>query len=141
MRTWPEVIRGPRYEQVEDRLWEVCEPYSIETPYGLFRIPAGFRFDLASVPRAAWTVVGAPFEFGRAAPILHDLLYHYGGCVPFAMLEPWRAFTRGDADRLFWDTMTAEKIPFFRRRLGYWAVKMFGGIAWAKRTKGQGRKR
>ncbi len=136
---WPQEIWGPHVRQIDERLWEIVAPYSIATPVGTFNIPAGFRFDLASVPRIAWTVIGAPFQYGKAAPVCHDLTYHYGGNVPWGMITPWRPFSRHEADKLFLEMMTAERVPTVRRRLAYHAVRLFGSGAWAERIKGQGR--
>ena len=41
-------------------------------------IEEGFEFDLASVPRAAWSII-APFELGQVAPLVHDHLYKMRG--------------------------------------------------------------
>jgi hypothetical protein len=92
-------------------------------------VPAGFEFDLSSVPRAFWSLI-APFELSITAPLLHDFLYHYGGRPPAGAVEPPHAYTRREADDLFRTVMEKEGVPAWRRLPAYAAVRLFGGRAW-----------
>lgn len=88
-------------------------------PYD-FLVPGGYRFDLASVPRAFWAFV-APFELGYIAPLVHDRLYTHGNRARISRLE---------ADRIFLDLMIREGIPPRRAKLAYRAVRIGGGMFW-----------
>lgn len=110
---------------VYDGAWVLHEDYSYyDAPRDcLLNIPAGFRFDLASVPRALWWLI-APFELSIVAPLLHDWLYRHGGVVP------GRSYTRAEADALFRDVMREEGVPGWRWRAAYLAVRVAGRGSW-----------
>lgn len=83
-------------------------------------IPEGFTFDLASIPRLLWPLIG-PFELSIEAPLLHDYLYRRGGLG---------IFSRADADRMFLDLMKSEGIARWRRWAAWLAVRLFGWTGW-----------
>lgn len=114
-----------------DESWVLREDYKyFDRETGVWiKVPAGFRFDLASVPRAVWSII-APFELSIAAPLLHDFLYRHGGAPPRGTIRPYRAWTRAEADRLFRDVMAREGVPGWRRWAAYLAVRAFGGGSW-----------
>lgn len=76
-------------------------------------VPAGFDTDFASVPRIpfAYLVAG---DTAHASAVVHDYLYRYGKC------------TRKQADEVFLEAMAAEGVPWWRARLMYRAVRLFG---------------
>jgi len=96
-------------------------------------VSAGFVFDLSSVPRLLWFLI-APFELSVVAPLLHDLLYRYGGDVPdrAAAVEPRHRYTRAATDRLFLAAMAQERVAPWRRHSAYVAVRVFGCFAWRR---------
>lgn len=108
------------------RRWRLAVTYVHEAPAFTLVIPAGFVFDLASVPRMVWWMI-APFELSIAAPLVHDFLYRYSG-----MLASGEVITRRVADRLFWELMVRELVPGWRRVLSYIAVRLFGWMAWGR---------
>ena len=105
------------------REWVLEEPYRYGDGDTRLEVPAGFRFDLASVPRLFWPIV-APFELSIVAPLLHDFLYRHVGALP-----P-RSWTRAEADRLFLRAMEAEGVPAWRRWLAYLGTRAFGRRRW-----------
>jgi hypothetical protein len=109
--------------------WRLEANYVYRDGATTITVPAGFRFDLSSVPRALWWLI-APFELSIAAPLLHDFLYLHGSSPPLGSVDPPRTYTRADADRVFVELMRAEGVPAWRRLLGYAAVRLFGGNAW-----------
>jgi hypothetical protein len=96
-----------------------------------------FEFDMASVPRIVWPVVG-PHELGIVPPMTHDWLYGSGGrglpgCIKLrvgAEVVGVRTFTRAEADLLFLRDMERERVNKLRREVAYRAVRLFGGNAW-----------
>lgn len=110
---------------VRARAWELVEPYPLDRPGFSLRIPAGFQFDLASIPRFFWRVI-APFELSLSAPLVHDFLYACQGHPPEGTVVPPRTFTRLESDRLFLVLMRLEGVPLWRRWLAYCAVRLFG---------------
>jgi hypothetical protein len=99
--------------------WRLEEKYVVGIPERL-EIPAGFLFDLASVPSSLWWLI-APFELGIVAPLVHDYLYAKGG---------FGRIPRSSADIIFRTLMVAERIPNWRIRLAYRAVRLFSGALW-----------
>lgn len=116
--------------------WRLEATYVYAAPGATFRLPAGFRFDLASVPRWLWWLI-APFELSITAPLVHDFLYRYAGDPPSGAVSPPTRFTRREADTLFRTTMAEEGVSPARRFVAFWAVRLFGGTAWG-RTPGEG---
>lgn len=95
-------------------------------PLGVIIIPAGYKTDLASVPR----IPGVYWRVGGKAvlpAIVHDWLYECG--------EP--GLTRKAADEVFLEAMNDQQDPSWwtARRVMYRAVRLFGGAAWRKYRK------
>ena len=119
----PPVITSPQIGR-----WRLEVAYTYHDDSTAITVPAGFEFDLSSVPRPFWSLI-APFELSIVAPLLHDFLYRHGGRPP-AGIDPPRAYSRAEADRMFLEIMEAESVPTWRRVLAYAATRVFGGRAW-----------
>jgi hypothetical protein len=108
--------------------WVLLHDYSLLGPGWEMTIPAGFRFDLASIPRLVWWLI-APHELSLAAPLVHDFLYlargDSDGVVPAA-----KVFSRSETDRLFRDLMVSEGVPAWRKWAAWVAVRLFGWTGW-----------
>jgi hypothetical protein len=109
--------------------WRLEEDYKYRDRQTTITVPAGFEFDLSSVPRIFWVFM-APFELSIAAPLLHDFLYRSGGNPPAGSLMPPRTYTRAEVDALFRVAMGQEGVVVWRRVLAYAAVRAFGWAAW-----------
>lgn len=83
-------------------------------------VPAGFTYDLASIPRTVWPIV-APHEIALESTF-HDLLYRD------------QQVSRRMADMIFLSMMQARGVPFLVRWAVYLAVRLFGQSAWDTRT-------
>lgn len=116
---------------VEQRYWRLEADYTCRLQGTTIHVPAGFCFDLASVPRLLWIRL-APNELGIASPLIHDWLYRHQGAPPAGSVEPTRTWSRLEADRLFRHTMAMEHVPERRRRWAYLAVRLFGCVAWRR---------
>jgi hypothetical protein len=111
--------------------WRLEAPYVYDDGPHRITVPAGFEFDLASVPRPLWSVI-APFELSIAAPLLHDFLYRYQGAPPAGAVAPPRTYTREEGDLLFERVMEEEGVAAWRRLIAYRAVRWFAGRAWSE---------
>lgn len=80
-------------------------------------VPAGFETDFASVPRFFWRIL-PPIGSYKAAAVVHDFLYAAGSKV-----------TRRLADAIFYEAMYAQGVSAWKRVAMYWAVRMFGFLA------------
>lgn len=92
-------------------------------------VPRRFPFDLASIPRL-FTRVIARFELGIEPPLVHDYIYSLGGRLPIGRVEPYRTFTRAEADGIFLDLMLRRGIKQWKAYTAYFAVRLFGWAAW-----------
>ena len=122
-------LSAPVVTHLGGRRWRLEQDYHYQHGDHRITVPAGFEFDLSSVPRAFWSLI-APFELSIAAPLLHDFLYRYGGDPPAGAIEPRRTYTRREVDELFRTVMEEEGVAPWRRSLAYRAVRLFGGGAW-----------
>lgn len=86
-------------------------------------LPAGFKSDGASVPRFFWRWVFPPGD-SRAllAAFAHDFVYR-------THPEDW---TRSDADKMFYDLLRLNGMPYFNAKRAYLGVRLFGGASWKK---------
>jgi hypothetical protein len=109
--------------------WRLEAPYAYTDGETAITIPAGFDFDLSSVPRIFWPLV-APFELSIVAPLVHDFLYRYRGKPPAGSVLPARSYSRAEADAVFRRIMEAENVAWWRRTIAYLAVRGLGGNAW-----------
>ena len=92
----------------------------------------GFHTDLASIPRLLMPFI-TPQQLSITAPMFHDLIYRTGGRVlpPLGVVSPEnKVFQRQDADELFLELMTREKVGFFKRNVAFGAVRVGGRSAW-----------
>ncbi|MGI8885796.1 MAG: DUF1353 domain-containing protein [Gaiellaceae bacterium] len=122
-------LPAPSVTYLGDGRWRLEQAYVQRDRDTTITAPAGFEFDLSSVPRIFWSLI-APFELSIAAPLLHDFLYRHGGKLPAGAVSPPRAYTRAEADRMFREIMRAEGVSAWRRALGYATTRVFGRSAW-----------
>ncbi|WP_335978616.1 DUF1353 domain-containing protein [Fusobacterium polymorphum] len=88
----------------------------------LIHIPAGFKCDLASVPRIFRNIINTYGDHTRAA-VIHDWLYRNGHKL---------GVSRKEADKVFLAVMKEQGVGFFKRQLMYRAVRTFGIFAYKK---------
>ena len=109
-------------ENVDDGTWRLREPlsYSSVVANRVITVPAGFRTDLASVPRlpVVYWLCG-----GRAnkPAVVHDFLYTEG------------FLAREIADAVFLEAMEVVGVPVVYRRLMWAGVRLGGASHYVKR--------
>lgn len=82
-------------------------------------VSEGFMTDFASIPKLFRVVVPRWGKYGNAT-VIHDWLY-------------WsHERERREADDILFEAMGELSVAPWRRNLIYWAVKIFGGIAWTR---------
>jgi Protein of unknown function (DUF1353) len=99
--------------------WELLEPLAYRGRRQRFVVPAGFRTDLATVPRVLVWLVPRWGLYTQAA-VLHDWLCTEGVATG--------AVTARDADGLFRRVMRESGVPVVRRWL------MWSGVRWSALT-------
>ena len=94
-------------------MWELTEPFEYHRKNEIIKVPAGFLFDFASIPKPFWSIIGSPTgKYGPAA-LIHDFLCD---------TKPY-SYTK--IDYIFYEAMKVLKIPYLKRTLMYWAVCFF----------------
>jgi hypothetical protein len=120
------------------KVWVLMFDYKLSLPVDHreridVTIPAGFEFDLASIPRPIWPLIGS-FELSLVAPLIHDYFYHYTGRPVYHRRaldgQPvprgvWHEVSRAEADRIFLDLMLREGVTPWKARAAYHAVRLF----------------
>ena len=85
----------------------------------MIHVEAGFMTDFASIPRPFWAVLPTWGKYGNAA-VVHDWLY-------------WKQDrSRKAADRIMLEAMDSLSVPKWQRYAIYWAVRVFGWLAWKR---------
>lgn len=116
------------------RRWELVEQWQYELPNkSNIVIPAGFKFDGASIPRVFWAIL-SPTGLLLIPGLVHDFGYGYD-----FLLKP---MTDGNfpryqerAGRRYWDRLflqVAIEVNGFKiiNRIAWAALWAFGGFAW-----------
>jgi hypothetical protein len=120
------------------KVWVLMFDYKLSLPVDKreridVSIPAGFEFDLASIPRPIWPLIGS-FELSLVAPLIHDYFYQYTGRPVYhrRILDnlpvpagSWHDVSRAEADRLFLSLMLREGVTSWKSHAAYRAVRLF----------------
>ncbi len=107
---------SPQHMRVTTPIWE--DVTTLEGVFHAVQIPAGYRFDGASIPRLAWSVIGAPFDPQYClAACVHD---YY--CEHSHESGDYQARVIGDA--VFFALLAKANVPRWRRVLMYLAVRL-----------------
>ena len=103
---------------------KLIKKFSYRDPEGMvWSVPGGTVVNGASIPQAAWTVIGGPFSGKyRNASVIHD---YY--CLTKS--RSWKA-----VHRAFYDAMSTSGVQGWRRNVMYAAVYQFGP-RWEKGTR------
>ncbi|WNJ97382.1 DUF1353 domain-containing protein [Vibrio ruber] len=102
-----------------DEAYEVAEDFGIVNQGISIRVPKFFQYDGASVPSAAYSIIGTPFNprFMTAA-VVHDWLYYT------------HLLSRSDADQLFYELLRESGVKKIKAILMREAVEAFGHFYW-----------
>ena len=83
----------------------------------IINVPIGTYTDFASIPRPLWAVFPRWGKYGNAA-VIHDWMY-------------WsQSRSRKEADDIFLEGMEVLEVPNWKRNTIYYAVRLFGWLAW-----------
>ena len=115
--------------------YEYVDYITFWTPV-IIRIPAGFHYDGASVPKIVRSLLDE-VDLKLTAPLVHDVLYRYGGDLPSGWLSGGerRFYTRREADALFRRILDEEGVPKRREWAAWIGVRLGGRCSWDSRRK------
>jgi hypothetical protein len=112
----------------EENLYEFAEPYDFQFLAGKEKrlvqitIPAGFRYDGASIPPLAWQLTYTPFHPKMMLPAgVHDYFYR----MPI--------IDRATADSLLYSMLLDNGVSKEKAEIMYRAVRFGGRGSWQKR--------
>ena len=109
------------------RHWELAEDYNYELNDKEYVIPAGFKFDGASIPKFLHTFL-SPVGVLLLGGLVHDYAYKY------AALQPKKGelllLDQKKADEIFRDINIEVNGFYFMNYLAYWSLRIGGFIAW-----------
>ena len=95
--------------------YTTCGVISFTVNHEFFYIPAGFKTDLASIPRIVWPIM-APAHSSLIRPaIVHDWFYRMT-CD----------FDRKQTDLIFYHMLRNDGVSLFKASIMYYAVRLFG---------------
>jgi len=108
-------------KKIGSRLWELHVPLEYRVGGAdsteIITVPKGFKTDFASIPQIFWSLAPPDGKYTGAA-IVHDYLYQK------------KVYSRKRSDQIFLEAMKVQKVSWWRRRLMYRAVRLFGWLAW-----------
>lgn len=112
------VVLSPKPDS--DSVWILQEDLVYKTSSFAITVPKGFETDLASTPKAIWSLI-PPFGLYTEAAVLHDFMY---------ATHP-QPFIRKDADDIFYHNLLGAGVNKAKALSMYYAVRLFGGSHWS----------
>lgn len=109
------------------QLYELTQPFSYQSDkLGVtITVPAGYKTDFASIPRAAWEFLDPEDPIIAWPSVIHDYLYTCKGKLPDGT-----KYKREQADAVLREGMEACGAASLIRESVYQAVRAFGGSHW-----------
>lgn len=98
------------------RRFVLTAPFEAVTSLGRILVHRGFETDGASIPRAAWAIIGSPFDEYLEAAVIHDFLY-----------SAWnQEYDRSEADHIFRELMWNTGVNRAKLSTMWLMVRLFG---------------
>jgi hypothetical protein len=117
------------YDTDDPGVWYLDQSYTRETSIGTVTVPAGFKWDGASVPRILWSIIPAWGSYSGAA-LVHDWLYRSHLVTSCASSR--KKVTKQQADRVFYELMLKDGVAKSKAWAMWQAVALCGGKAWSQ---------
>ena len=111
------------------RHWEVAEDFNYELNDKKFVIPAGFKFDGASIPKFLhpfFSPVGVLLMGG----LVHDYAYKYHTLLMKNKKDTLGVISQKRADEIFRDININVNGFYLMNYLAYWSLRVGGFVAW-----------
>lgn len=114
---------GKRWKLIESFSYYVGKQSGLNNHGIIIEVPKGFVTDFASIPKIFWSILGHPMGKYAAAAVLHDFMYFL------------KTFSRKISDQIFENAMKILKVPKWKRKIIYYAVRVGGKWAWKNSSK------
>ena len=123
------------------RQWEIVKDFNYSLGGSQYVIPAGFKFDGASIPKFLHTFL-SPVGVLLMGGLVHDYMYKYEAqlihnknyLIPENKSDI-ESVTQKKADQIFRDINIEINGFFFMNYLAYWSLRLGGFMAWNKHRK------
>ena len=116
------------------RHWEIANDFDYEINGETFVIPAGFKFDGASIPKFLHTFL-SPVGVLLIGGLVHDYAYKYQTLLNKNKRDTMGVITQKKADEIFRDINIEINGFFLMNYLAYWSLRLGGFMAWNKHRK------
>ena len=111
------------------RHWIIAQDWAYTLDGEDYVIPAGFKFDGASIPKFLHTWL-SPVGVLLMGGLVHDYAYKYETLLKANKKETLGAITQKKADQIFRDINIDNNGFYFLNYLAYWALRVGGFMAW-----------
>ena len=116
------------------RHWEIAKDFEYELNGENFVIPAGFKFDGASIPKFLHTFL-SPVGVLLMGGLVHDYAYKYETLLKRNKKDTMGVITQKTADAIFRDINIEINGFYLMNRLAYYSLRLGGFMAWNKHRK------
>ena len=116
------------------RHWEIANDFDYEVNGEKFIIPAGFKFDGASIPKFLHPFL-SPVGVLLIGGLIHDYAYKYETLLKSNKKDTMGVITQKKADEIFRDINIEINGFYLMNYLAYWSLRLGGFMAWNKHRK------
>ena len=111
------------------RHWEIANDFDYEVNGEKFIIPAGFKFDGASIPKFLHPFL-SPVGVLLIGGLVHDYAYKYETLLKKNRKDTMGVITQKKADEIFRDINIEINGFYLMNYLAYWSLRLGGFMAW-----------
>ena len=116
------------------RHWEIAEDFEYELNDIKYTIPAGFKFDGASIPKFLHPFL-SPVGVLLMGGLVHDYAYKYATLLEINKSDTLGTISQKRADEIFRDINIGVNGFYLMNYLAYWSLRLGGFMAWNKHSK------
>ena len=108
-------LKKPCFKPFRNYTYSLCSEMDVKVDEKTVKVPAGFKTDLASIPKILWPII-APHKASMVYPaILHDYQYSFPGNI-----------SRQEADDVYYYAMLEEGNSMEEAAGLYFGARFFG---------------
>ena len=116
------------------RHWEIAKDFEYVLNGNKYVIPAGFKFDGASIPKFLHPFL-SPVGVLLIGGLVHDYAYKYATLLRNNKKETMGVISQKKADEIFRDINIGVNGFYLMNYLAYWSLRLGGFLAWNKHRK------
>ena len=116
------------------RHWEIAKDFNYVLNGNKYVIPAGFKFDGASIPKFLHPFL-SPVGVLLIGGLVHDYAYKYETLLRENKKDTMGVISQKRADEIFRDINIGVNGFYLMNYLAYWSLRLGGFVAWNKHRK------